>query len=71
MNLKNKGIDGRNHQPLQAVVSSSDDRRLDFIRDFGIICLGMIGNQGKREKQLSRDTAIAIHHSSTCAESFG
>ena len=35
MNVKNKRIDERNCQPLQAVVSPPDDRRLDFIRDFG------------------------------------
>ena len=28
------------------------------------MCLGMIGTQGKREKQLSGYTAIAIHHTS-------
>ena len=54
----------RKRQPLQAVMSQSTDPRLDTILQFGEMCLKMAGRQGKRDKQLSRDTAACIHQ--TC-----
>ena len=59
MNVKNKGMDLRKRQPVQAVISHPDDPRLQFIEEFGEMCLNMSGRQGKREQQLSKDTAVA------------
>lgn len=64
INVKNKGIDVRNRQPLQAVMSDPNDERLSYIQQFGEMCLKMAGRQGNRIRQLSKDTAAAIHH--TC-----
>ena len=64
LNVKQKGVDVWNREPLQAVISSTDDDRLIFIEKFGSMCLQMAGKQGKRVKQLSRDTAVSIY--STC-----
>ena len=57
-------MDKRKRQPLQAVISDPDDLRLDYIEEFGEMCLQMSGKQGKRVRQLSKDTATCIH--STC-----
>ena len=57
-------MDLRKKQPLQAVMSDPDDQRLDYIVEFGEMCLKMAGKQGKRDKQLSKDTAACIHQ--TC-----
>ena len=62
LNVKKKGMDLRNRQTLQAVISDPQDSRLSLIQDFGEMCLKMSGARGKREKQLSKDTASAIHH---------
>ena len=64
INVKNKRIDSRNRQPLQAVMSDPNDHRLCYIQQFGDMCSYMAGRQGKRIRQLSNDTATAIHH--TC-----
>ena len=64
LNVKNRGIDVRKRQPLQAVISDPEDPRLYFLLEFGKMCLNMRGKQGKRVKQLSKDTADAVHH--TC-----
>ena len=63
-NVKQKGLEIRNRKSLQAVVSSVDDERLTFIENLGSMCLHMAGRQGRRVKQLSTDTAKAMH--STC-----
>ena len=55
-------MDKRNQQPLQAVVSNSDDAKIQFIQEFGTMCLYMGGRQCKREKQLSKDSAVVLHH---------
>ena len=62
INVKNKGIDSRNRQPLQAVMSDPNDHRLCYIQQFGDMCLNMAGRQSKRIRQLSNYTASAIHH---------
>ena len=54
----------RKLQPLQAVIADPEDSRLNYIMEFGDMCLKMAGKQGKREKQLSKDTAACIHQ--TC-----
>ena len=64
INVKKKGIDSRNRQPLQAVMSDPNDHRLCYIQQLGDMCLNMAGRQGKRIRQLSNDTATAINH--TC-----
>ena len=64
LNVKSVGIDARKRQPLQAVISHPEDSRLNFLLEFGEMCLSMRGQQGKRVRQLSKDTADAIHH--TC-----
>ena len=55
MNVKKKGMDLRKRQPLQAVISHP---RLQFLDEFGEMCLNMSGRQGKREQQLSKDTDV-------------
>ena len=64
MNVKSRNMDLRKRQPLQAVVSDPYDSRLDYLLEFGEMCLKMGGKQGKRDKQLSKDTAACIHQ--TC-----
>ena len=64
LNVKQKGLEIRNREPLQAVISSVDDERLTCIENFGSMCLQLAGRQGRRVKQLSTDTAKAMH--STC-----
>ena len=66
LNVISRNMDLRKRQPLQAVISNPTDFRLDYLLEFGEMCLKMVGRQGKREKQLSKDTAACIHH--TCCE---
>ena len=61
VNVKEKGLDVRFRDPLRAVISDVGDERLEYLRDFGLMCLQMAGKQGKRVKQLSKDTAVAVH----------
>ena len=54
-------MDLQKRQTLQAVISHSDDPRWpQFIEEFGNVCLNMSRRQGKREKQLSKDTVVAL-----------
>ena len=64
INVKTKGLDQRHLQPQQAVISNPDDERFSVLEEFGEMCLNMRGKQGKRIRQLSNDTAKAIHQ--TC-----
>ena len=64
INVRAFGADIRHRDPLQKVIDSSTDVRLDTILEFGNMALKMGGPPGKRMKQLSKDTANAIHH--TC-----
>ena len=48
--------------PLQAVISDPNDARLEFVQNFGIMCLKMAGKQGNRVRQLPKDIASAIHN---------
>ena len=50
--------------PLKAPISSPNDNRLNILLQFGDMALNMCAEQGKRIKQLSKDTATAIHQ--TC-----
>lgn len=64
LNVKSRFMDDRRNDPLQAAVSDPEDGRLDTVLQFGEMAQQMAGRQGKRQKQLTRDTAKAIHH--TC-----
>ena len=37
------------------------DERLKYLQEFGDMCFKMSGKQGKRNKQLSKDTAVSMH----------
>ena len=65
VNVHSKGFDTRKNDPDRAVFSSSNDPRLDFLQGFGTMCLNMISTPRKREKQLTRDTALAVYQ--TCS----
>ena len=60
LNVKSLQIDKLRNDPLQAEIRSLNDTQLDFIIEFG----KMTSSQGNRKKQLSQNTATAIHH--TC-----
>ena len=62
LNVKRKGIDVRYNDALQAVISSPSYERLNWIENFGIMCLAMAGKQGQRVRQLSKDTATVIYN---------
>ena len=62
--ILNAKADIRHTDPLKAPISSPDDNRLNIILQFGDMALNMCAEQGKRIKQLSKDTATAIHQ--TC-----
>ena len=64
LNVKGIGVDVRVNNKLQAAVQDPLDERLNTILQFGEMALQMKGGQGKRCKQFTRDTALAIHH--TC-----
>ena len=64
VNVKTKGKDVRHNDSLEAVISNPDDERLGYLLSFGEMALRMAGKQGKRQKQLTSDTAKAIFH--TC-----
>ena len=64
LNVKQIGLDSRLREPLQAVISEPDDKRLNFLQEFGVMCLNMAGKQGQRVRQLSKDTAKAMYN--TC-----
>ena len=48
LNVKQKGLEIRNSEPLQSVVSSVNDERLTYIENFGSTFLLMAGLQGKK-----------------------
>ena len=65
MNVKGRGVDVTKNDPMQAVISDPDDERLSTILEFGEMAKSMACSvQGNRMKELSKDTALAIHH--TC-----
>ena len=64
LNVKARGADVRHTDPLKAPISSPDDNRINILLQFGDMALNMCAEQGKRIKQLSKDTATAIHQ--TC-----
>ena len=64
LNVKSLQMDRLRNDPPQVEIRSPNDTRLDFIIEFGKMALNMAGRQGNRKKQLSQNTATAIHH--TC-----
>ena len=46
----------------QAAIRNQNDERLKVILDFGEMALHMTNSQGKRIKQLTRDTRHSINH---------
>ena len=64
LNVGSNGLDGRFNDELIAPIRDPEDERLHTILRFGTMALQMGGKQGKREKQLTRDTSQAIFH--TC-----
>lgn len=51
-----------NNDNIMAQISDPNDNRLMTILQIGEMAKQMEGKQGKRNKQLTRDTARALHH---------
>ena len=65
VNVKALGADIRHNDDLEGVIKNPLDPRLDFLLEFGDMCLKMMASkQAHRIKQLSKDTDRNIHH--TC-----
>lgn len=64
VNVRATSMDIRLRDPLRASISDPGDDRLQTLLNFGEMALEMAGPQGKRQKQLTRDTAKALHHTS-------
>jgi len=63
LNVKSPGKDIRHNNPLEAVIRSQDDERLDFLQEMGNWFLQMSKPAGgKRKKHLTKDTANGLHH---------
>ena len=63
LNVKGTGKDIRHNNPLEAVIRSPDDPRLDYLQKMASIFLQMAKPQGgKRRKTLTKDTATGLHH---------
>ena len=63
-NIRSQSKDVRQNDCLQAAITAPDDERLTTILQFRELAQQTAGKQGKRVKQLTRDTAQAIYH--TC-----
>ena len=55
---KKKNFEFCNGQPLQAVVSETNDSRLGYLLEFERMRHNMVGKQGNRVKQLSCNTVL-------------
>ena len=64
LNVKSCEVASRRNDELKAAISNAEDERLLFLLQFGDMAFQMAGKQGSRVKQLSKDTAVAIHQ--TC-----
>ena len=65
MNIKGTGADIRHNDPREKAIDDPNDKRLDELLRFGKMALEMsTAKQGKRVRQLTKDTAQAINH--TC-----
>ena len=63
-NVKQKFKDVLDNDPFRGVVEDPDYPKLQYLQEFGDMCLKMISRPKLRVKQLTRDTALAIHQ--TC-----
>ena len=68
LNVKGTGADIRFNDDLQAVVRDPNDDRLQNILNFGNMAIKMAEKQGKREKQLTCDTAQSFYHTCNSVE---
>ena len=64
VNVKTCGAVSRNNDQYRAPIHDPEDLRLLILFEFGEMAMKMVGKQGLRVKQLSKDTAAAIHQ--TC-----
>ena len=64
VSVKKKFMDVLLNDPLKGVIEDPNDPRLLYLREFGDMCLAMKSRPKLRIKQLTRDTALAIHQ--TC-----
>ena len=65
MNVKDLLADIGFRDPDRAVISSHDDCRLNYLLEIANMAEGMMTEkQGKRQQQLTKDTARALSH--TC-----
>ena len=64
VNVKKKYEDVIHNDPLKGVIEDPNDPRLTYLHQFGDMCLKMKSRPKLRKKQLTRDTALAIHQ--TC-----
>ena len=63
LNVKTTGKDIRHNNPLEAVIKSPDDPRLNYLLEMGEMFKGMKKPEGgKRNKCLTKDTGTALHH---------
>ena len=64
VSVKKKFMDVIRNDPLTGVIEDPNDPRLVYLKEFGDMCLKMKSKPKQRVKQLTRDTALAIHQ--TC-----
>ena len=64
VNVKKKYEDVRNNDPFKGVIEDPNDPKLAYLLKFADMCLKMKSRPKQRVKQLTRDTALAIHQ--TC-----
>ena len=63
-NVKSKYQDVLRNDPFRGVIEDENDPKLAYLVQFGEMCLKMKSTPKHRVKQLTRDTALAIHQ--TC-----
>ena len=63
-NVKKEGEDISSNDPFKGAIKDPEDQKLNYLLEFGDMCLKMISQPKKRVKQLTRDTALAIYQ--TC-----
>ena len=62
VNVRTAGLDKRLLDPCRAEIRDPNDPRLTELEEFGDMMKNMGAKQGKRKKQLSRDTSKAGYH---------
>ena len=61
VNVKTCGADSRSTKQYRASIKDPEDQRLLILVEFGDMAMKMMGKQGIRVKQVSKDTAATIH----------